>query len=152
VADVEAALSQAIDDANQGIRVSYTDAVTSARADATFADTLLACAQAMIDPLGYFAPSDVSVPLSQLAGQPRRSADFFTHLKRFAGPPSWILETRGEGRKQRYRFTDPLMKPFVIMMGITRGRVPISGDAADEPGGSAPAPAGSRHPAAVEKS
>lgn len=118
---VFAALVSATADANQAIKVAYTDAVSSARSDATFAETLLACALAPMDQLGYFAPADVAAPLSGILKQSRSTPDFLNHLKRFAAAPSWVLETRGDGRKMRYRFANPLMKPFVLMTGINDG-------------------------------
>lgn len=121
------ALFTALDEATQSIKVSYTDAVTSSKPDATFAQTLLACAQAPFDELGYFAPADIGEPLSTILGRPRATPDYLTHLKRFAGPPSYVLDTRGDGRKARYRFHNPLMKPFVLMKGIRDGMMPLPG-------------------------
>lgn len=125
--DVFEALLAATEDANQAIKVSYTDAVTSARSDAKFAETLLGCALAPMDQLGYFAPADVAAPLSGIVGQRRSTPDYLNHLKRFASTPLWILETRGEGRKTRYRFANPLMKPFVLMTGIRTGLLEMPG-------------------------
>lgn len=119
------ALFRALDEATQMIRVSYTDAVTASRSDASFTDTLLACALAPVDELGFFAPIDVAPALSSIAKQARTTANYSHHLKRFSGPPSWILETRGDGRRTRYRFHNPLMKPFVLMKGIRDGRLEL---------------------------
>lgn len=119
------ALFTAVEEATQSIRVSYTDAVTSPKQNAQFADTLLACALAPVDELGFFAPADVAAPLASLLGVPRSTPDFLHHLKRFAAPPSWILETRGEGRRARYRFHNPLMKPFVLMKGVRDKRLSL---------------------------
>ena len=60
-------------------------------------------------------------PLTDLSGRPRSTSSFLNHLKRFADRPLYILDTRGEGRKTRYRFRDPLMKPFVMMKGLNDG-------------------------------
>lgn len=124
--DLVEALVTAVDEANQSIRVSYTDAVSSPKQNAQFADTLLACALAKVDELGFFAPADVAAPLSTILGIQRRTPDFLNHLKRFAGPPSWVLETRGDGRRARYRFHNPLMKPFVLMKGFRDNKLDLS--------------------------
>lgn len=124
-------LVSALEEATQSIRVSYTDAVTSPKQTAQFGETLLACALARVDELGFFAPADVAEPLSRILKMPRSSADYVHHLKRFAGPPSWILETRGAGRRTRYRFHNPLMKPFVMMKGVRDGHLSL-----DSPAGS----------------
>lgn len=126
--DLAEALVTAVDEANQSIRVSYTDAVSSPKQNAQFADTLLACALAKVDELGFFAPADVAAPLSTILGIQRRTPDFLNHLKRFAGPPSWVLETRGDGRRARYRFHNPLMKPFVLMKGFRDNKLDLSAD------------------------
>ncbi|BAX96313.1 DNA-binding protein [Mycobacteroides stephanolepidis] len=120
VRDVFEALVRATEEAAHSIRVSYTDAVASAK-PAGFDMTLLACAIAEIDELGFFAPVDISGPLSNLSGRTRRTPSYLGHLKRFADSPIYILDTRGEGRKTRYRFRDPLMKPFVMMKGFKDG-------------------------------
>lgn len=116
-----AALSRALDEAQQSIRASYTAAVTSPVKNAQFSETLLACALACVDELGFFAPVDVCDPLSDLVGSRKASAYFIHRLHKFADEPSWILETRGEGRRMRYRFANPLMRPFVLIKGIRDG-------------------------------
>lgn len=115
------ALTRALDEAQQSIRSSYTSAVTSAVKSAQFGQTLLACALAHVDEIGFFAPADVCAPLSKILGSPKKTADFIHRLHRFADDPSWILETRGEDRRTRYRFSNPLMRPFVIIKGVRDG-------------------------------
>jgi Cdc6-like AAA superfamily ATPase len=124
------ALRQALDEAAHSIRTSYTEAVVSPRKDAQFATTLLACALAEVDELGFFAPADVRQPLSRLTGTWRDTPFFLNHLKRFADHPSWVLETRGDGRRARYRFSNPLMRPFVLIKGVRDGLLEISANGA----------------------
>lgn len=115
------ALRQALNEVAQGIKISYTDAVSSSKATAQFDQTLLACALAEVDALGFFAPADVRAPLSTLSERQRDTPSFLHHLKRFTDDPSRVLETRGEGRRMRYRFRNPLMRPFVIIKGVQDG-------------------------------
>ncbi|WFF07012.1 ATP-binding protein [Micromonospora sp. WMMD1076] len=115
------ALSRALDEAQQSIRSQYTEAVSSARQNAQFPMTLLACALTRVDDVGYFAPADVRTPLAELTGTYRDTSYFLHHLRRFADEPSWILDTKGEGRRVRYRFSNPLMRPFVLMKGFRDG-------------------------------
>lgn len=61
----------ALAEATQSIRVSYTDAVASPKQNAQFSETLLACALAPVDELGFFAPADVASPLSSILKMPR---------------------------------------------------------------------------------
>lgn len=132
--DVTNALFRATNEAAQSIRVAYTNAVASSSRHAQFDLTLLACALAPSDELGFFAPKDVRGPLEDLCKRPRRPSDFNRHLKRFAESPFYILDTRGEGPRTRYRFHDPLMKPFILMKGVYSGNLnlPDTGDAADD--------------------
>jgi len=125
--DVYSALLNAVSEAAHSIRVAYTDAVSSAK-PAEFHLTLLACALATVDELGFFAPADVRAPLTELSGRDRQTSSFIAHLKRFADAPLYLLDTRGEGRKTRYRFRDPLMKPFVMIKGINDGHLRLPSD------------------------
>jgi hypothetical protein len=121
------ALGKALDESQQSIRNSYTKAVSSARKNAQFSQTLLACALAKVDELGFFAPVDICEPLSQLMGSRKETSDFLHRLHRFSDDPAWILETRGEGRRLRYRFANPLMKPFVLIKGVRDGLLTVEG-------------------------
>jgi hypothetical protein len=134
------ALSRALDEAQQSIRANYTIAVSSS-ANSQFAPTLLACALARVDEMNFFAPADVSQPLSQLLGAPKHTPDFNYRLHKFSDDPSWILETRSEGSRTRYRFANPLMRPYIMIKGIKDGYlgvgnsgIIINGPSQDESG------------------
>jgi hypothetical protein len=126
------ALFAALDAAAQSIRSTYAEAVQSTQ-NAHFEDTLLACALAKVDVTGYFAPGDVVAPLEQITSTRKTTAHFHTHLKKFSSGVNPILETKPTNHA-RYRFADPLMKPFVLMTGIRDKRwdldtvKPASGD------------------------
>jgi hypothetical protein len=123
-ATVFRAMVRAVEDTSHAIRSSYTEAVT-ARAGAQLVPTLLACALATTDDLGFFASTDVAHALSEIIGLPRSSGHVNSHLKRFANDPIWMLEERRRGERSiRYRFQDPLMKPFVMIKGIESGMMP----------------------------
>lgn len=118
--DVFTALVEASDSAVQSIRSAYAEAVTSSQG-AGFEDTLLACALARTDVAGFFRGSDVIAPRAQVSGQHRVQAHFNHHLKKFAAQNPKLLDVRGESRF-RYRFSDPLMKPFVLMQAFRQGK------------------------------
>jgi hypothetical protein len=126
--DVFKALLLALENATQAIRTSYTEAIRSNRQDANYVATLLACALARTDELGFFAPSDIAAPVSQIRGARVTSANYAHHIRRFNGPPSWVLESRGEGRRARYRFHNPMMKPFILIKGVSDGLLGLSDD------------------------
>lgn len=122
--DVLNALIRAMDDAEPSIKEHYHLATVAARSDATFKQTLLSCSLAQTDHRGYFAASDVRPPLERIMGIPRRNSDFNAHLKRFSQEHPYILETDVLKGLSRYRFRNPLMRPFVLMRGYSAGVLP----------------------------
>lgn len=121
---VELAVTKAIQQAQQTTLTSYHKAVTSPRKDNIFSQVLLACALSKTDDLGYFAASDVKIPLSKIMKKPYDVPGFSRHLNDFCdnerGP---ILHKIGKTRKYRFRFTNPLMQPFVTMQGFASGLI-----------------------------
>ncbi|MFD6950521.1 MULTISPECIES: AAA family ATPase [unclassified Nocardiopsis] len=125
------ALQAAVERTSHTIVQKYRDATASHRSDALYEIVLLACALAETDDLGYFLPSAVREPYSVLTKKNRRTADFIRHLQAFCdysrGP---IFDTRGEGRQTKYRFIDPLLQPYVLILGFVEGR--LSGEDVDK--------------------
>jgi hypothetical protein len=101
---------------------SYDDATSSPQKKSRFREILLACAMSPTDDLGWFAPADVCKPLAEITSRPYSVPDFSRHLSEFTknarGP---VLETKGQARRVRYRFINPLMQPFVILYGFRTG-------------------------------
>lgn len=128
---VFSALLNASNDAEPNIKDAYYKATLAGRSDATFKQTLLACALALPDHLGFFTASAVRVPLEAIMGSPRRNSDFNAHLKRFSQESPYVLEAKSERNAQRYRFHNPLMRPFVLMNGYSTGLIPESRLSAD---------------------
>ncbi len=121
---VNAAIKTAIADAQQSIRSAYVAAISSARKDNLFADVLLACALAKTNELGYFAAQDVRERLCEIRKRDYKIATFAQHLNDFSGAKrDFILTKKGPKRRIRYRFSDPLMQPFVVMQGSASGKV-----------------------------
>jgi hypothetical protein len=86
-----------------------------------FPQVLLACALAEVDELGYFSSSDVRGPLCKITGEDYDIPNFSQHLDKFSseearGP---VLEKWGPARRFRFRFRNPLLRPFIIMKGLT---------------------------------
>lgn len=122
-ADVNNAITESINSAEQSLTENYHKAVHSPRGN-LFKQVLLACALAKKDEQGFFTASSVVDPLGKITGRSLQMAAFNNHLKKFRskerGP---ILTRKGHPRRYRYRFTDPLMEPFVVLHGIDRGLV-----------------------------
>lgn len=120
-AEVFRSMLLAVEDADHMIRSTYV-ASTTARADASIELTLVACATAVTDELGYFSSKDVADSLGKLIGAPRTTGHVNSHLAKFSGAPFWVLERKEiSQRKIRYRFADPLMQPFVLLKGYGAG-------------------------------
>jgi Cdc6-like AAA superfamily ATPase len=118
-------VSSAHDEIQQSTLSSYDTAVYSAHKNATLSETLVACALAQTDRLGFFAPRDVQNPLSRIRKRERlQIASFSNHLEEFCeSKRGAVLEKRGDKRRVRYRFTDSLMAPYVIMRALSEGKI-----------------------------
>jgi Cdc6-like AAA superfamily ATPase len=121
---LDAAVARAIEAAQQSIRNSWHAATMSARKDSLFADVLLSCALAETDDMGTFAAQDVRTPLRIVTQKEYEIPNFAQHLSEFSDAKRGnILKKFGESRRFRYRFTDPLMPPYVIMKGFTEKKI-----------------------------
>jgi Cdc6-like AAA superfamily ATPase len=124
---VASALDRALIGTQQLILTQYETAVRSARKDNLFGMVLLACAMADTNELGEFAAQDVRDRLTDIAGKRYEIPSFAQHLKEFTqskrGP---VLTKTGIPRLYRYKFTDPLLQPYVIMQGIKAKMIHLS--------------------------
>ena len=138
--DVDRAVAMAIEHTQESIRLAYRTATASPRKDALFDRVLLACALARSDELGYFAPSDIRKPLERITGKAYDYPQFARHLKQFISPRRGeVFQVSGESRRRRYRFANPLLRPYAVLRGINDGV--ISADAVSEFDTEADAPA-----------
>lgn len=124
-AQVMQGVASAHDEIRQSTLSSYDTAIYSAHKNATLTETLVACALAETDRLGFFAPTDVLKPLSRIRKKENlQIASFTNHLEEFCDSKRGaVLEKRGDKRRVRYRFTDSLMAPYVIMRALDEGKV-----------------------------
>jgi Cdc6-like AAA superfamily ATPase len=117
--DVDTAVKRAISNAQQSIMDGYHRATFSTRTT-LYPQVLLACALAPGDDFGFFAAADVRGPLSEIMGRPYDIPAFARHLNELSeihrGP---VLQKKGETRRFRYRFKNPLLQPYVIMKGLS---------------------------------
>lgn len=124
--DVDSAIKSALLDVDQTIRSVYDKAIFSPQKDTLHAQVLLACALANTGEFGYFTASAVREPLSDITGKSYDIPGFSRHLKDFSGESRGkILQKEGVTRKFRFRFRNPLMKPLIIMKGISEHRLSL---------------------------
>ncbi len=114
-----------ISKAQKTIKDAYYKATLSPRPDNLFKEVLLACSLADADGLGFFAATDVVIPMSTIMENRYEIPSFARHLKEFCTDERGaILERRGQPRRYRYRFRDPLMRPYVTLQALSSGLLP----------------------------
>jgi len=120
-ADFDLAVQDANNDTQESIRNTYFKA-TVATKKTIFREVLVACALAPEDEYGTFRASDIDRPLEQVAGRHYGLPQYSYHIAQLCmsgrGP---ILEKLGSPKRYRYRFTNPLMKPFVLLNAYAAG-------------------------------
>ena len=121
---IDKAMPGAVSQIDQIIRRQYHQATISPRQGNIYKEVLLAAAMSPIDDLGYFAPADLQAPLARiLKVHEAKVALFGQHLKNLCEPDHGkILEQVGVPRKYRYRFSEPMMQPFIVMNALANGK------------------------------
>jgi hypothetical protein len=122
-ADVDLGIGRSLENTLHTTRSDYQKASEGQRKGTLFPQVLLACAVARSDALGYFSSSDVRAPLCAIAGKDYKVPNFAQHLDKLSrdlarGP---ILEKLDLGFRLRYRFRNPMLRPFIVMKGLVEG-------------------------------
>jgi Cdc6-like AAA superfamily ATPase len=116
--DVDEALPRAVE--GHTIQSEYVKAVRSSQPGNLYCEVLLACAVAPKNSLGYFTSGQVREPLEVIAGRRLDIPAFSKHMKEFLDPNRGsVLRREGKPRGYSYRFSDPMMQPYVIMSSLT---------------------------------
>jgi hypothetical protein len=123
VSAVQAGIQKALDLWQASIKAAYYGATRSHQPDHLYKEVLLACALADVDDKGFFTAAAVRGPLRVVAERPDLDIpNFSRHLKEMSEERrGCILLREGEARRLRYRFVNPLMRPYVIMRGVADG-------------------------------
>lgn len=101
---------------------AFDEATYTARAS-SYKDVLYACVLGRPDSDGYFSPVSIREPYSMIVGKHRGIDHYNPQLKALAEGRGQILHRKGAERQRRYRFSDPLMEPYVLLRGISSGRI-----------------------------
>lgn len=118
VEDVHHAIRNAVQKSHSLLSV-HTRAVSSPQKN-IYKEVLTACALTETDPLGYFPASAVSGPLSEITGKNYYIPAFARHLNDFClDKRGSVLQKTGAPRSYRYRFVNPLMRPFTVLHGLS---------------------------------
>lgn len=122
--DVDAALERSVRELDQSNKEKYMAAIRSQRGEETlYPSVLLACALAPTDELGRFQQSAVTAPLNKLnPGKNYQAATFALHMNSLCMEErGQVLQKFGTPRNYRYRFTDPMLQPYVILKALSEG-------------------------------
>jgi len=122
---VQEGVKCALEQWDQTTKSTYYDAVKSAQPGNIYKEVLLACALTLVDDLGYFTAAAIREPLN-IISEPKKYdiPNFAGHLKKFSESGRGnVIERIGETRKLRYRFTSPMLRPFIIMKGFTENLI-----------------------------
>lgn len=118
VPDVNRAIEAAIQRTEASICELYSQATHSNRNN-MYKQVVLACACAVTDEKGFFTASAVRSTLSIIMDKPYMIAQFSRHLSALCeedrGP---ILKSERRYQQTQYRFTKPLLQPYVTMRGL----------------------------------
>ncbi len=124
--DVDKALDSSIVELDQSIKEKYVLAVRTQKSDGVlYPSVLLACAFASTDELGRFQQTAVTSPLNKILPEKNyQPSTFALHMNSFCEDDRGrVLQRFGTARNYRYRFSDPMMQPFVILKGLNEGRI-----------------------------
>jgi Cdc6-like AAA superfamily ATPase len=118
-ADLTEALNQVVR-SKHSVGNEYFDAVRSSHKGSKHKLTLLACALTKLDRQGFFTAPDVAQILMIVTGDAKAGAGLQKHLTEFStNRRGNALERVGAHREFRYRFSNPLLQPYVIISSLS---------------------------------
>ena len=117
--DVDNAMEALLTVSQQSILRQFDLATASPRRENFYFQVLLACSLASTDDLGYFRAADVREPYSHIMERDMEIPSYARHLHGLSGPERGdVLERQGRPHQYRFRFSNPLMQPYVLMRGL----------------------------------
>lgn len=125
--DVVAAFQSVVRDVDHTISSDWQVATRSAQSDALYNRVLVACAVTAAthgDSNGFFQPASVVASLSMILKKRVEISTFNRHLTEFCESHRRnVLERTGRERSYRYRFSNPLMPPYAMMLGVNQSLI-----------------------------
>jgi Cdc6-like AAA superfamily ATPase len=116
---VDEGMNRSLDQWQQSIKSVYNESTKSAQQGHIYKEVLLASALADIDDHRYFTVSSVKQPLRLITRKDYEIANFARHLKDLSDPARGrVLHRVGETYRLRYRISNPILRPYIIMRGI----------------------------------
>ena len=125
-ADVLEGMRQASERAEQSHREAYYHAVTGTRKRDLWKEVVAACALAETDDRGFFPIRAAQEQLGIILGRPVQQQTLAYHMGNLTDPTRGsLLERTGPERRYRFRFRNPLMRPFILMKSMADGLVSV---------------------------
>ena len=120
VNDVDAAIENFLVESGQSFSADYEQAIESQQPDNIFCEVILACALAVSDAGGVVEPAAVAKTLSLVMPNKSQPLARIRHcMSLFSSDRRGKILTRiGRKGDYRYRFSDALMRPFIIIRSI----------------------------------
>lgn len=124
--DVDNAMDVLLSVSQQSMLRQFDLATASPRRENFYFQVLLACSLAQTDDLGYFRAADVREPYSHIMDRDMEIPSYARHLHGLSGAGRGdVLERQGRPHQYRFRFSNPLMQPYVLMRGLQSGMVDL---------------------------
>ena len=119
---VSSAIETFVEESQQTILHQFDLATASPRRENFYFKVLAACALAPTDDLGCFRAVDVRGPYSHIMGRDMQIPSYGRHLHGLSEEDRGaVLQRLGRPHQYRFRFSNPLMQPYVLMRGLQRG-------------------------------
>ena len=119
-----ASLSACLKDVQHSTVEAYNAAVYSPQPGAKFAQTLLACSLASTDEMGRFKANDIQPILSIIEGKEVILQSYVGHIAAFClAERHFALKKSGPANRHQYKFSNPLLKAYVLIRAQADGRL-----------------------------
>jgi energy-coupling factor transporter ATP-binding protein EcfA2 len=120
--DLKEALKTVVEEADEAVTTDYHKAIQSTKAKNQYREVLLACALAPTDERNRFTAKGVGAQLSKILGYEVAMTSFGRNIEQFCamerGP---ALVREGSRKNYHYYFDYALLKPYVVIKGLSDG-------------------------------
>ena len=114
--ELNLAIQQAIENSTEHLRDSYSKAIMSSTQNSQWKPVIQACATCTTDEFDSFTTTDILKEFNRITSKNSIRENITHNLGKLCQDVrGLILEKIGTGRNIRYRFYNPMMKPFVLL-------------------------------------
>jgi hypothetical protein len=116
---VEQGMNRSLDQWQQSTKALYNEALQSAQTGGIYKEVLLDSPLEEVADLNYFYRRGQVKPLSQITNRNYEILNYGRHLKELSEPRRGrVLQRVGESFRLRYRISNPILRPYIIMRGV----------------------------------